>query len=168
MAWPEGVAPYLRATVTWGKTVFLPNVFTVLTVEQEQPIDGHSEYEPGDTFCELFTKGEGDPRTAGSCPIEVATFGTLIERLVPDGGVVKPGDPLFVFEARPPLTVEWAEQRAGREVQEQKVLDLERVLRGRLSVLARWIWDDWRKLRARDKRRREEREAELARKAREG
>lgn len=77
---------------------------------------------PGEGFCTLLVGPKdiqpwaGRPKGTPSLGVPVETFGTLVERLVPAGGRVERGEPLFLFEARSPTTEEWLhEHRLAHE-----------------------------------------------------
>jgi hypothetical protein len=140
-----------RAEVSW------PGRFNVEGMANDPVVDGSTTLAPDESLCDLFV---GDGETGLGYAIPVNTFGTLVTRLKADGETVAPGDPLFVFDARPPTTAEWYEQSARAFRHRGEASELRRVLRGGPLGIAAWRWKQYRE--RRPIRRRERKEGQEA------
>ena len=117
-----------------GKLTFPPD--NAHGMYNAPPVDG-TDYEPLDSFCDLETEGELGMAYA----IQLHTFGRLVEKVAKSGAVVRVGDPLFRFEARPPTTEEWVEQREETHKMTGKFLDLWFVLKASPMKIIQWRYE---------------------------
>jgi multidrug efflux pump subunit AcrA (membrane-fusion protein) len=148
---------HTHAVVTWGMGTLKPNPYTGVEWVTEEVRESVSTYRPGDAFCHLKV---GDEHNRSDSQVPVTTFGTVLERRVPEGGTVAPGDPLFVLDARPPTTAEWVAGHEAFRAQESEAIHFRTVLRHDSAGLLRLIW------RERRQQRRQHRErAKLGRRA---